>query len=550
MPALARMADGMVLILYGDVPLLRRETLEELVGTARRYGCLALVTATPPDATGYGRILRDERGHVIGVVEQKDASPDERAITEINAGIYCGPADFFREATLGLGTGNAQGEYYLTDVVARAARSIGVSAIEAAFEDVCGINDRQQLAEAEATLRGRINRALQAHVTFRDPASAVVEPDVEVGVDVELGRNVSLRGRTKHRPRRAHRRRLHPDRHRGRCRRPCSSPTRIATDAVIGAGAIIGPFAHLRPGTRLGPDVHLGNFVETKKTVIGRGSKANHLSYLGDTTIGEKVNVGAGTITCNYDGYKKYQTVIEDGAFIGSDTQLVAPVRVGKRAVVGAGTTVTRDVPDGCAGAVARAPRSSGPATPTRSRSGTPAPGTAPAVARSRRQRRRQPAKPRRPNGCDGAGRPCGKACKAIAREGAQQGESPQAQPPRPLTARHVTSADVDTDGTRLDYVRRRSHADVGQDVLRRESAGRAQHQPGEGEGRGGRLPVQDHRRRRRHLDRRSRCRRRPRASRASTGRPSARSRRATPTSAAWSTAACRRRCRCSSAAS
>jgi bifunctional UDP-N-acetylglucosamine pyrophosphorylase/glucosamine-1-phosphate N-acetyltransferase len=346
MPALARMAEGMVLVLYGDVPLLRRETLEELVGTARRYNCLALVTATPPDATGYGRILRDERGHVIGVVEQKDASPDERAITEINAGIYCGPADFFREATLGLGTGNAQGEYYLTDVVARAARTIGVSAIEADFVDVSGINDRQQLAEAEATLRGRINRAWQAHATFRDPASTTVEPGVEIGVDAELGRNVSLRGKT----RIGHGVRIDDgcvltdtDVGAGAQLKPYS----IATDAVIGAGAIIGPFAHMRPGTQLGPDVHLGNFVETKKTVIGRGSKANHLSYLGDTTIGEKVNVGAGTITCNYDGYKKFTTVIEDGAFIGSDTQLIAPVRVGKRAVVGAGTTVTRDVPAG-----------------------------------------------------------------------------------------------------------------------------------------------------------------------------------------------------------
>jgi bifunctional UDP-N-acetylglucosamine pyrophosphorylase/glucosamine-1-phosphate N-acetyltransferase len=346
MPALARVADGMVLVLYGDVPLLRRETLEELVGTVRRYGCLALVTATPPDATGYGRILRDERGHVIGVVEQKDASPDERAITEINAGIYCGPADFFREAVLGLGTGNAQGEYYLTDVVARAARSIGVSAVEAAFADVCGINDREQLAEAEATLRGRINRAWQAHVTFRDPASTVVEPGVDIGVDVELGRNVSLRGRTR-------------IGHGARIDDGCVlidtevgagaqfKPYCIATDTVIGPGAIIGPFAHMRPGSQLGPDVHLGNFVETKKTVIGRGSKANHLSYLGDTTIGEKVNVGAGTITCNYDGYKKFPTVIEDGAFIGSDTQLIAPVRIGKRAVIGAGTTVTRDVPAG-----------------------------------------------------------------------------------------------------------------------------------------------------------------------------------------------------------
>ena len=346
MPALAKMADGLVLVLYGDVPLLRRETLEELVGTVRRYGCLALVTSTPPDATGYGRILRDERGHVIRVVEQKDATPDEQAITEINAGIYCGPADFFREAVLGLGSANAQGEYYLTDVVARAAQSIGVSAIEADFSDVAGINDREQLAEAEATLRARINRAWQAHVTFRDPATAVVEPDVQIGVDAELGRNVALRGRT----RIGHGVRIgdgciltDTEVGAGAELRPYS----IATDTVIGPGAIIGPFAHMRPGTQLGPDVHLGNFVETKKTIVGKGSKANHLSYLGDTTIGEKVNVGAGTITCNYDGYKKFQTVIEDGAFIGSDSQLIAPVRVGKRAVVGAGTTVTRDVPAG-----------------------------------------------------------------------------------------------------------------------------------------------------------------------------------------------------------
>jgi bifunctional UDP-N-acetylglucosamine pyrophosphorylase/glucosamine-1-phosphate N-acetyltransferase len=247
---------------------------------------------------------------------------------------------------LGLGTGNAQGEYYLTDVVARAAQSIGVSAIEADFADVCGINDRQQLADAAATLRGRINRAWLAHVTFRDPASAVIEPDVEIAVDVELGRNVSLRGRTR-------------VGHGARIDDGCVltdtevgagahlKPYTIATESVIGPGAIAGPFAHMRPGSKLGQDARLGNFVETKRTVIGRGSKANHLSYLGDTIVGEKVNVGAGTISCNYDGYQKHQTVVEDGAFIGSDTQLVAPVRVGKRAVIGAGTTVTHDVPDG-----------------------------------------------------------------------------------------------------------------------------------------------------------------------------------------------------------
>jgi bifunctional UDP-N-acetylglucosamine pyrophosphorylase / glucosamine-1-phosphate N-acetyltransferase len=355
MPALAGFTGDLVLVLYGDVPLLRRETLAALVGTARRYGCLAIVTTTPPDPTGYGRILRDQRGHVIGVVEEKDASTEVRAIPEVNAGIYCGPADFFRTATAGLGARNAQGEYYLTDVVARAAEDIGVTVIEADFRDVAGVNDRRQLAEAEAAMSARINQRLMAHVTFHDPSSAIVEPDVEVGVDVELGRNVALRGRT----RIGHRARIGDgviltdvEVGAGAEIRPYT----VATDAVVGAGARVGPFAHLRPGTRLGPDVHLGNFVETKQTTLGRGSKANHLSYLGDATIGERVNVGAGTITCNYNGYEKSRTTIEDEAFIGSDTQLVAPVRVGKRAVIGAGTTVTRDVAAGAL-ALSRGPQ-------------------------------------------------------------------------------------------------------------------------------------------------------------------------------------------------
>ncbi|HVV51471.1 MAG TPA: bifunctional UDP-N-acetylglucosamine diphosphorylase/glucosamine-1-phosphate N-acetyltransferase GlmU [Polyangia bacterium] len=346
MPALKSFRGDLVLVLYGDVPLLRRETLAELVGTARRYRCLAVVTATPPDPTGYGRILRDERGHVIGVVEEKDATAEERALGEVNAGIYCGPVDFFREATAGLTTRNAQGEYYLTDIIARAAEGIGVTAVEADFRDVAGVNDRQQLAEAEAVMRARTNRALMAHVTFRDPASTEVEPGVEIGVDVELGRGVALRGRT----RIGHRARIgdgviltDTEVGAGAVVRPYC----VASEAVIGAGAAVGPFAHLRPGTVIGPQAHVGNFVETKKTTLGRGSKANHLSYLGDATVGDRVNIGAGTITCNYDGYQKFETTIDDGAFIGSDTQLVAPVRVGKGAVVGAGTTVTADVPPG-----------------------------------------------------------------------------------------------------------------------------------------------------------------------------------------------------------
>jgi bifunctional UDP-N-acetylglucosamine pyrophosphorylase/glucosamine-1-phosphate N-acetyltransferase len=345
MPALKGFG-GIVLILYGDVPLLRRETLQELVGTARRYGCLAVVTTTPPDPSGYGRILRDQRGHVISVVEEKDATSEERAVTEINAGIYAAPADFLRAATAGLAARNAQREYYLTDIVARAARDIGVTAIDANHRDVAGINDRAQLAEAEAMLRARINKGWMAHVTFRDPASAVIEPDVELGVDVEVGRNVSLRGRTKI----GHGARIDDgviltDVEVGAGAQ--IKPYTIATESVIGPNAVIGPFAHFRPGARTAAEVHVGNFVELKKTEMGRGSKANHLSYLGDTTIGEKVNVGAGTITCNYNGYEKQRTIIEDGAFIGSDTQLIAPVRIGKRAVIAAGTTVTRDVPAG-----------------------------------------------------------------------------------------------------------------------------------------------------------------------------------------------------------
>jgi bifunctional UDP-N-acetylglucosamine pyrophosphorylase/glucosamine-1-phosphate N-acetyltransferase len=345
MPALEEF-DGVVLVLYGDVPLLRRETLQELVGTARRYQCLAIVTATPEDATGYGRVVRDSRGHVTGVVEEKDATPEERALTEVNAGIYAAPATFLREATAGLVAKNAQREYYLTDIIAAAARSIGVTAVDADARDVAGINDREQLAAAEATMRARINQHWMTHATFRDPASTVVEPDVTIDVDAEIGRNVALRGRT----RVGHGARIEDgailvDTEVGA--HAHVQPYTLANEAVIGAGAIVGPFARVRPGTEVGPEAHVGNFVELKKTVLGKGSKANHLSYLGDAVIGEKVNIGAGTITCNYNGYEKRQTVIDDGAFIGSDSQLVAPVHVGRRAVVAAGATITEDVPDG-----------------------------------------------------------------------------------------------------------------------------------------------------------------------------------------------------------
>jgi bifunctional UDP-N-acetylglucosamine pyrophosphorylase/glucosamine-1-phosphate N-acetyltransferase len=338
--------SGLVLILYGDAPLLRRETITALVEEARRTEGLALLTARLPDPTGYGRIIRDARKRVKRVVEEKDCSKKERALKEINAGFYAAPIEFLRKATAAIKNNNAQGEFYLTDIVEMAARSIGAHPVEGTPEEIAGINDRLQLADAEEVMRQRVLARFRERVTFRDPATVVIEPAVEIGGDVEIGRNVALRGRT----RIADGVRIDEgvilvdtDVGEGAHIKPYC----VASESVIGAEARIGPFAHLRPGTNLAADVHVGNFVETKKTSMGSGSKANHLSYLGDAVIGEGVNVGAGTITCNYNGYEKRQTIIEDGAFIGSDTQLVAPVRVGRDAVVAAGSTVTKDVPPG-----------------------------------------------------------------------------------------------------------------------------------------------------------------------------------------------------------
>jgi bifunctional UDP-N-acetylglucosamine pyrophosphorylase/glucosamine-1-phosphate N-acetyltransferase len=346
--------EGLVLILYGDTPLLRSETLKALVAEAKKTGGLAMLTSVVPDPTGYGRIVREPSGKIVEVVEDKDATQVQRSIAEVNAGIYVAQADFLRTATAKLSPRNAQGEYYLTDIVAQAAASIGVTSVDVPAEETSGVNDREQLVAAEKVLAERIVRAHLQYATFRAPGEVVVEPTVTIESDAEIGRNVVLRGTT----------------HIGEGaridegviltntivgKRAHVLPYCVATDATIGENNKVGPFAHLRPGTVLDADVHVGNFVETKKTRLGRGSKANHLTYLGDTIVGEKVNVGAGTITCNYNGYEKSQTIIEDGAFIGSDTQLVAPVRVGKRAVVAAGATVTEDVREGVL-AISRAP--------------------------------------------------------------------------------------------------------------------------------------------------------------------------------------------------
>jgi bifunctional UDP-N-acetylglucosamine pyrophosphorylase/glucosamine-1-phosphate N-acetyltransferase len=344
-PALKK-HDGLLLVLYGDTPLITERTLERLVESASK-GILAIVTFNPPSPRGYGRVVRDDANKITRIVEDKDCSDAERRIGECNAGIYCGPTRFIVEALGAITSDNAQGELYLTDVVEIAANKLAVAHIEASTEEVMGVNDRVELARADRVMRMRLCEALMREgVTIRDPERTFLEPGIAVGRDSELGPGVELRGNV-----------IVGE----GCRieagcvisdstvgaRAHIKPYCVISDSTIGDDVQVGPWAHLRPGSVLENEAHVGNFVETKKARLGRGAKANHLSYLGDAEIGAKVNVGAGTITCNYDGYAKYKTVIEEGAFIGSDTQLVAPVTVGKGAVIGAGTTVYEDVKPG-----------------------------------------------------------------------------------------------------------------------------------------------------------------------------------------------------------
>jgi bifunctional UDP-N-acetylglucosamine pyrophosphorylase/glucosamine-1-phosphate N-acetyltransferase len=341
---------GDVLILYGDTPTVRAETLARLVDGHRRSGAaLSLLTARFSDPTGYGRIVRDAGGALEAIVEERDANADQRRIDEVNPGVYCVATEFLWRALGGLGTDNAQGEYYLTDIV-RAARAAGRRIWSSMVEDpneVSGINTRADLAEKETQLRrDTVTRWMAAGVTFEDPASAYVGPEVTIGPDTTIGPNTHLRGRTVvgEGCRIDGSVYLEDARLGDRVRLKFGV---VITDSTVGDDAEIGPFAHLRPGTRLAERVKIGNFVEAKKAVIGRRSKANHLSYLGDVVVGEETNVGAGTITCNYDGFHKHQTVIGDRVQIGSDTQLVAPVEIGSDAYVAAGTTVTAAVPPG-----------------------------------------------------------------------------------------------------------------------------------------------------------------------------------------------------------
>jgi bifunctional UDP-N-acetylglucosamine pyrophosphorylase / glucosamine-1-phosphate N-acetyltransferase len=347
LPAIATEAER-VLVLYGDTPCLDAVELARLGRAldAAPSAPLAMLTVRVSDPTGYGRIVRDGGGRVVRVVEQKDGSETERAIDEINPGIYLARAPFLREAVGRLSSDNAQKELYLTDVVAMGAAAGGVAAVVSRdAASLAGINDRAQLAAAEDLLYARIADALRrAGATIR--SGVRVDAGVKVEPDAVIEHGVVLRGMTTIG---------------GGARVDVGSvltdvavaagavlkPYTVAQGATIGEGAQVGPFSHLRPESRIEAEAHVGNFVETKKTTMHRGAKANHLAYLGDGEIGEGANIGAGTIFCNYDGFKKHRTEIGKGAFIGSDSQMVAPVRVGAGAYVATGTTVTRDVPEG-----------------------------------------------------------------------------------------------------------------------------------------------------------------------------------------------------------
>jgi bifunctional UDP-N-acetylglucosamine pyrophosphorylase / glucosamine-1-phosphate N-acetyltransferase len=339
-----------VLILSGDVPLTRPETLRRLLDEHEQAGnALTLLTMRLSDPAMYGRVVRDANGAVLRIVEAKDASDDEKRIDEVNAGIYVFNGEHLFDNLRNLGNQNAQGEYYLTDLLAviregghRVGAVIAPDPVEA-----LGVNSRADLAEVDNEIQRRVvQKLMKEGVTFRNPSTVVIDSTVSIGRDTVVYPFVTLEGKTSIGEDCV----IEPGSHLVNVRvgaRVHVKTGTVAEDAVIEDEASVGPYAHLRPGTQLGRKVKVGNFVETKKAVFGAGAKASHLSYIGDADVGADVNIGAGTITCNYDGKKKYKTVLEDGVFIGSDTQLVAPVTVGRGAYVGAGSTITKDVPPG-----------------------------------------------------------------------------------------------------------------------------------------------------------------------------------------------------------
>ena len=348
MQAMPNVADDeLVLVLYGDVPLIDAGTLRQLIAAAGAKA-MSLLTVMLDNPAGYGRIVR-KSGAIQKIVEQKDATKAQLKIREGNSGIMAVPAKLLRKWLGKLGNSNAQGEYYLTDIIAMAVKDkVKVTPLIApTVAEVLGVNDKAQLAELEAMHRAERARELMvAGATLIDPSRIDIRGDVSVGRDVFLDANVLLEGKVTL----GDRVRVGPN----VVLRDVTigsdcviHPNSVLEQSVLGTGCIIGPYARVRPGSKLGANVHIGNFVELKKTEIDDGSKANHLTYLGDAVIGKGVNVGAGTITCNYDGVNKSTTTIEDGAFIGSGNMLVAPVRIGKDATTGAGSTITKDAPDG-----------------------------------------------------------------------------------------------------------------------------------------------------------------------------------------------------------
>jgi bifunctional UDP-N-acetylglucosamine pyrophosphorylase/glucosamine-1-phosphate N-acetyltransferase len=340
--------DHAVLVLYGDVPLIRTPSLKKLVAAAGE-GALAVLSFELDDSTGYGRIVRGADGRVSAIVEQKDASREQLRIRELNSGLMAAPAGRLRERLLELGNNNSQGEYYLTDVVAGAVRAADrVDAVRAAKpSEVMGVNDKIQLAQVEAWYRReRAEELMLAGATLADPSRIDIRGEVEVGRDVFIDINAVFIGKVQL----AAGVKIGPNCVIGHSRIGADTlvhANSIIEHAVIAENCRIGPFARVRPDTVLHHDVHIGNFVEIKSSEIGAGSKANHLTYVGDTKVGGGVNVGAGSITCNYDGQNKWPTLIEDGAFIGSGSMLVAPVRIGAGATIGAGSTITQNAPDG-----------------------------------------------------------------------------------------------------------------------------------------------------------------------------------------------------------
>lgn len=346
-------ATGRVLLLSGDVPLLQADSVRALLDRQQaRNAALVVATARVADPTGYGRIVRDPSGALLRIVEHRDASDEIRAIDEINSGVYVFALEPLFDALSRVGSANAQGEYYLPDLVdihRRDGRAVEAVALGDP-DEIRGINTRAELAEVGRVLQSRINHAhMAAGVTLVDPATAYIGPDVTIGTDTVVHPFVILDGRTS----------VGADceLHAGTRITDCEVADRVVVfnhsvlqDSKVSSGATIGPFARLRPKSELYEDVHVGNFVEIKKSTLGKGTKVGHLTYIGDATVGAGVNIGAGTITCNYDGQKKHQTVVGDGAFVGSDSTLVAPVTIGKGAYVAAGSAITDSIPDGALG--------------------------------------------------------------------------------------------------------------------------------------------------------------------------------------------------------